>query len=432
MTQVNRKKNVADSTILLLIFLFSMNFMNYSNFILIAVLVACVLRLLMVTRSPFMVNRFDFLVLGFCFTYALIISVYDPDIVFWFRTYFILPVISYFIGRISYQIDLRSKGLGAASIMILLSYGLFLYGILNIYYRYQKGYDKIWTIAENRMCIDFWSGKDIWPTVEAYYFLFLTALLFYTLFRTKSRIGRLIYVICLLLSAFAALDTGSRTLPVLMIAVFVILSVQYLKSHKVQWIKKKSLIRLLTVTAVTVCIAYVMNAFEVRTLIEDSSLYRRMTSSEVSSVLDANGRGIRYMAVITDMPTHLFGNIDLGGNLNEGGLGSAHNTWLDIYKVAGVIPFLLFLWITVKMFSMLRFLIKSRGLFQREVLIFTSIVMIMNLQFLTESIFTGNMHIVQCYLIVWGLLNSYATDPHQGSIPLSTVPAGRAESGEVL
>lgn len=414
--QLKRKRNILDYGILLLIFLFSLNFLNYSNFILIGAFIACIIRLLMVSKSPFMVNLFDFLILAFCFTYALIISAHLSEMMFWFRTYFILPVISYFIGRISYQINRRSNGLESYNIIILLSFGLFLYGILNIYYRYQKGYNLIWTVAENRMCIDFWSDKDIWPTVEAHFFLFLTALLFYFMFQVKKRVYQLIYAICLLLSVFAALDTGSRTLLVLMTAVVAFLSVAYLKSKEILWQKKSRLLRIVTAVAVCVCILYFANAFDVRNLVEDSSLYQRLTSSEVSSVIDVNGRGIRYMAVISNMPTHPFGNIDLGGDLSEGGLGSAHNTWLDVYRVAGILPFILFLWISVRVYKMLRMLIKANGLFHREVLLFTSIMLIMNLQFLTEAIFTSNMHIVQCYMIVCGLLNAAAADPGYGRV----------------
>jgi hypothetical protein len=408
--QGGKRINALDLGILLLLFLFSLNFLNYSNYIILVLFAVTCVRMLMVSGNPFMVNQFDLFILLFCFTYALIKGIYYQDMVECYRTFLLLPVISFFIGRMLYQISRKFTVLEPKNIMLVLTFGTFLYGILNIYYRYQMGYNLIWNAAENRMCIDFWSNKDIWPTVEAHFFLLIAALLFYTIFLTKSTAFRIVYFICLSLTIFAALDIGSRTLLVLMILVFVLLLLQYLHSRGILWRKKRKLLLGLSVVTAYLCFAYLANSFGLRTLVEDSSLYRRMTSTEVSSVLDINGRGIRYMAVISDMPTHLFGNIDLGGDLSQGGLGSAHNTWLDIYKEVGVIPFILFLWITALIFGKLRMKVKTLGFFHPEVILFVSIILMLNLQFLTESIFTSNMHIVQCYLIICGMLNASTSE----------------------
>lgn len=411
--QERKRMNLPDFGILMLVFLFSLNFFNYSNYILLVLFVITCVRMLMITGSPFMVNQFDFLILLFCYSYAVIKGMYYPSLAECYRTFLLLPVLSFAIGRMLYRVSRTCTLVGPKNIMLTLAFGTFLYGILNIYHRYQMGYDLIWNEAENRMCIDFWSNNDIWPTVEAHFFLLVSALLFYAVFIVKSRRFKITYFICLSLTIFAALDIGSRTLMVLMILIFALFLLLYLRSRSVSWQKKSRLLFLLSVAAGCLCIAYLIDSFGVRTLVEDTSLYRRMTSSEISSILDVNGRGIRYMSVISDMPTHLFGNIDLGGSLSEGGLGSAHNTWLDIYKEVGVIPFVLYLWITALIFFRLKTMIRSFGLFRQETILFTSIILILNLQFLTESIFTSNMHIIQCYFIICGMLNADTSGKEQ-------------------
>ena len=142
----------------------------------------------------------------------------------------------------------------------------------------------------------------------------------------------------------------------------------------------------------------------------ESNFVLRLTGKtkydDVEGVLSIHGRDLRYKAVFDQMFTHLFGNIDLG-SIESGGLGSAHNTWLEILRVAGIVPFLLFIGWTIHSVKVLYWLVRNEGLINKEIAAPLVITIVITVQFLTESMFTLNTHLMNFYFMLVGILEAY-------------------------
>lgn len=157
-----------------------------------------------------------------------------------------------------------------------------------------------------------------------------------------------------------------------------------------------------------VIILFINDVWSIRTRIMESSFILRLTGGtdydDVDGLLSSNGRFIRYFQILEQAPTHLFGNIDLGGDVLDGGLGSGHNTWLDIYRVAGIIPFTLFLVWTVVLLKKAVRLYGQYGLFSQNCSVVLLILFIVEIQFLSESMFVLNTHLLNFYFLLAGFV----------------------------
>ena len=91
----------------------------------------------------------------------------------------------------------------------------------------------------------------------------------------------------------------------------------------------------------------------------------------------------------------------------SGGLGSAHNTWLEIFRIAGVVPFILFILWTIHSVKVLIKLVFTGGLINREYALPLIITIVITVQFMTESMFTLNTHLMNFYFMLTGMLEAY-------------------------
>lgn len=321
---------------------------------------------------------------------------------------FLLPLMAYYFGRIAAGADMGASDKGA--MFEILGFGTCVYGVLNLVKRYELGYQLIPWLNAGRMCADFWIGYDIVQTKEATYFLISACLLFYSFVIRKGRWRKLCYAAVTLALATVTLDIGSRTLLLIAVVIFgsesfVLLFIQK-QYHKTKW----KLVAGAGFVIFAVMILYSNDIWGIKTIYRDSIFYQRLSGNSYDSVnglLDINGRNDRYYLFFTQMLTHPFGGIQLGE------LGSAHNTFLDIYRLAGFIPFLIFAWFFLSMVRNQFRLVKETGFFYPETLLLASIMMGFAMQFMGESIVLLNPLILQIYFMVSGYLLSRV---HEGGL----------------
>lgn len=377
----------------ILLFLYGLNVFSRGMFCLLLVAVIVTIR----KKPSFYVLREDILFFFFqiCFTIFYCIN-YD-SVSF---DFLVLPFLAWYIGRV---LSSSPDKFGSMDKYILaLGFGTFVYGILNIVKRYQLGYQLISWLNAGRMCADFWAGYDIVQTKEATYFLLSICLLFYVYFVQKKKLLKITYILILIGAMFVTFDIGSRTILVLGLVLFMVqlaLYLQRMDKHKLK------VLCCLVVVLFVLLIAFEANVGGVKSLYMESNFYSRMSGDSydsVSGLFDINGRNSRYALFISQMIYYPFGGMELEG------LGSAHNTFLDIYRVTGVLPFVLFIWLVVRIVKNCIRWIRGTQLFEKDTIVMVAVFAGLLLQFFIESIEILNPMIFQIFLLISGMIISKA------------------------
>lgn len=380
-----------NSFLTILLFLYSLNIFSRGMICLLLVVAIVAIQ----QKPSFHAFHEDVLFFSFqiCFTIFYCINYGGASIDF-----LILPFAAWYIGRV---LSSNPEKFGSIEkYIIALGFGTFVYGILNIVKRYQLGYQLISWLNAGRMCADFWASYDIVQTKEATYFLLSICLLFYVYFIQKKRVLKIVYLFVLMGVAFVTFDIGSRTILILGFGLFIIQWVLYL--HRID---KHKLIILcgFIIVCVAFYFAFEANVGGIKDLYLDSNFYRRMSGNSYDSVnglFDINGRNSRYALMISQMVYYPFGGFELDG------LGSSHNTFLDIYRVAGAVPFILFGWLVLKIVKDCIRLVRNTQLFNRETIAIVAVFSGLILQFFIESIEVLNPMIFQIFLLISGMIVS--------------------------
>lgn len=415
--------NIKIILVLVTAFLFGINLYNKTSLFCVILLAVSVIQPGYRRIRKIRVSRYSLFIMAFLISYTVIEFFYRSDMQQVTVTYLVLPVAAYLAGHFLVKED--SGGSLYKKVIIYASAGFFVFGILNIVQRYADGYPDLWWVASGRMCANYWTGYEMWPTLEATYFLPLSGLLFYALFIQKSTLMKVFYLAAYLATIWAALDIGSRAVIALPLVMTIVFLFYYYRSARILQSRKMVLYVKLIMAALIAIILYSSNTAGIRDIVESSNLYSRLTGQSfdnVGGLFELNGRDVRYRIIVREMPTHLFGGIDLGGDIQEGGLGSAHNTWLDIYRMVGIIPFALFIICTIMLIVRMGYIIKTCSLFDERVMPLLSVLIIINIQFLSESMFILNTQLINFYFMLCGMVDCiYLTlrmEPAAGEKPV--------------
>lgn len=220
--------------------LWGCNILNKASFMLmllfVFVMTVCVLR-----RKKFGITKSGILLIFTLTSYALISSFYNEDILQSFITYLILPMMAYYTGYLLNDSVMMKEKAKLDLFVFSVSAGFAIYGMLNIYSRYQMGYNLLTWVAAGRLSIDFWRGNDVWPTLEATYFLPIVGIAFYMLVIVRGICKKIIFGALFVLALFCSLDVGSRTIIVLGGLIFIFCIYKFLTSNKVKASRKKTI-----------------------------------------------------------------------------------------------------------------------------------------------------------------------------------------------
>lgn len=383
--------------IYILLFLFAINVFDQAESVFTILFLASIisikqgLKIHRGNRKPS--NAFMVLVM-FSITYIGIALFYNTYSVLYVIKRAIYPLAAYYLGY-----ELCSKGdtvdsdISIKAIMSL-TFGFFIYGVLNYMQRVNTS-----ILGGYRTSIDFWNGAELMPTFESTFFLFTMSLTYYFIV-CKNKTVKIIGFTAVTISVIISFATASRTPIVLALGSAVIFEILLLLNNKVSAGRRnKSILRTLLLISL-IYTGFSFNIFGIQEKALGSELMFRMNNSSVNTLLDMSQRAIRYDYIFANFWSHLFGNIDMGN------LGSAHNTWLDIFRVSGIIPMFLYIVFTVQVISKLRQLWKF-GLFYREdCLVCVLIIVCSNALFFVESIIALNITYFWAYLIVCGMVEA--------------------------
>lgn len=376
------KMNVFEMIFINLLFLFCLNFMNKSNYIYIGLMLVFIVW--MYIKNIKISLTVEFLILTICFTtYFLIYQIYFSISIHSFITFWIGPILGYFIG---YHIVNMKGNLDISIVSFTIVWGMFIHGMLNIILFLVRG-------VKGRLIPDIWLGTDILATLQGTFFTLICSLFFYSLYHVKSKFTKIIFLAAMLFSIFSTLQTASRTLLLITGVVFVVNMIIYiyLNTTKFNKILKTTIKILLVVCVIIIC--YKSNFLKMKEIYEESELYKRI-NSEYQTNLDEDPRFDMYKTVAREMF-----NYPMGGNKMPF-IGYAHNLWLDTAKTVGIIPFfLLVLYTIMTLLTLIKF-IKNKYIQDDKKYLMASLYIGMILNFMVEPILEGvpYMFIMMCII----------------------------------
>lgn len=378
------KNGVLENIILFFIFLFSLNFMNKSNYLLLICFIFTLLYGYISKKKIYI--TIEFLILTICFTAYFIIYQYffqislQSFITFWFG-----PILGYFIGYIM----VSSVNCFKLTYRIIFSIvlGTFLHGVLNMAFFVNL------KVGEARVVTDIWLKSPIAATLQNIFFVMFISLLFYAFFICKKYYIKITLFIGTIFIIISTINTASRTILYIASIVFIINICLYVYLNKSQ---KKKVLKIIFFTSVLIIIFiifYKNNMFNIKTWYENSALALRFKSSEIDSANDPRFKA--QLEVIKNMLIYPMG----GGKINLS-IGYAHNLWLDVIRVGGLIPGVLLIMYTIGTIKTLIRFLKSKSIQNNIKYIILSIYFGLTLNFMTEPILDGvpYMFVMMCIL----------------------------------
>ncbi len=331
----------------------------------------------------------------FLLSYAFFQALYSGDNTS-YLSYFGFPFIFYLLGR---KINFSGIAESMYSFVFAPIFGLSIWGIINIVYTRFNG-DA--ALSAERMTIDFWSGEIMESSKEAAFFYLAACILGIIVWMKKLSV---VDIALFAMMAIGIMHTGTRGVVLTFAAVCMIGFIYFSHTKAIETkIKNKTIRRLLLIMLILV-IVLAVDLFGITTQITSSTFYLRMTgqfqNDSVDSIFDNNGRFKRYAAFFELAKSHPFGNFSLGD------LGSAHNTFFDIYRVGGFIPCIMFIGFMCNSFWRVVRIVKAHGLDREDIRLICAIIMGMLIVFMVESMMGLNIHTMRIYFFYVGILASY-------------------------
>ncbi|MEP3209503.1 MAG: hypothetical protein ABJN95_09960 [Maribacter sp.] len=374
----------------LLLFLYLLN--PYSiNF-----LFGYLLVVIVISKKTFLLKNVDknfLLLLVFSFTYAMFYAFKPSGGFQYVFVYALFPSSFYLLGKYIF-IKLEQDSSSIYYFLFLLGAVYSLTPLISVLLNIAEGgFGQI-----DRSLPLFWDGRILTATIMGSFFAFnmcIPALLI------VKKSGRNIFftagaVLVFLLSLACVLRIGSRT----QLAVFLIT----LLCSLVYIMPRQSIRRNLVIFALFFgTLSYIISnvSFD---LDQDwlSTFASRMENNGEGDIASGGGRTQRWVKSFEN----LFAK-PLGWDEKE--FGHSHNMWLDVLRVAGVIPFFLLLLFTLNSFIQIKSAlsqVKTNYAFNSQLLIYG---LAFFLVFMVEPVFEGLFTLFAIFCLFMGIVNKYRT-----------------------
>ncbi|MGM0792397.1 MAG: hypothetical protein ACQEUD_20050 [Bacillota bacterium] len=391
------KSKILDLIWLTVIFLFSINLLNKTNYIFLALLFVGLL--IVDYRKLRFKFTLDFIILSlFSLSYYIIFINYNETGINTMLFYLIGPVAAFFIGY--FIVERESNFILKTFLVIIL--GNFLYGSLNmITYFNTFGFNSV-----ERYVPDFWSGHEIGATLQGTYFTLVSSLLFFSFLLIKKRNKKVLSITIFfgtIFSIYSSLILGNRTLILVTVLVFGVNIIVFLILNKSNTLRNLKIFIFLMLFILILFVIYSNNIIGIRDFILNSQLNNRL--DEGVSLAD-DPRLIAYNKAISQILTYPFG----GYQMDIGGVSYVHNLWLDVSYATGIIPFFLLLLFSIKSILNLMYIIKNNSediLFKVFVI---SIFLGYLLNFMVEPILEGVPYMFLSFCLLAGMLRKHSDE----------------------
>lgn len=328
-----KKSNINKFLICSMLFAFSISLFNLAGYI----FALLVLMLMIIGTSSIKVGIEDIYIIAFSVCYFVFYWInYDIGIET-IIIFLIGPWSAFWLGK-TYIANYNSSK-EFIQFLIVLSLGMFIHGLLNWLAYMNSSHMEYYDYY--RQSVDIWRGTIVNVNTTGMYFTFFTGICLGVIFTKQSYKMKLFALTMVTSSLAATVFFASRTL--LYIAGIIVLwqSGKLLLSSKLLFRKKIVLIELLICAAFILLYIYINNVWGLNDAFNSLKLVQRISAGETTS------RWSVWTVFFDNMNfmDHMFGGGDL---LENTPLNYMHNMWLDVYNVAGILPFILLVVITFR------------------------------------------------------------------------------------
>lgn len=383
----------------ILLFLFSFRFLNKNNTFLLLYVGMSFLIAIMKRKLIFSKEGVVLLLYGL-FYYFVAIHWGESSNLTFFLTVGIGAPLMYFAGQ-QYLYWATDREKTYRKICWTIAVGMFLFAILSylkngVIYNFEPGRDL-------RQVPDLWLGNaSLWQATNINgYCVIAIVISMLSLFQKSGVLNRLLSVILLFGSIYLALITAGRTNLFLVILVIVaFLGLRFVIRRDYQIERRGTLNRIVLLIIGVLGIQVVLLNFErLLVYLPMDAFFQRMSNHQLS--LGEDGRWEMWQKVIEDIPTHFWGNIT--------SVDLAHNLYLDVARVAGVVPmFLLFLFTIMCLVTMWKLLKDER--YNTDFRIFNGVLILSMLaSFMIEPVMTAKPFIFIAFCMICGMQRQLVT-----------------------
>lgn len=276
--------------------------------------------------------KFDYislLLIGFSLSYFFSVLFYEGTSYNTIMKYAIYPWACYVLG---YNLIRIKKNLSVTGFSKIIFLGFFLHGFFNLLASIiQYGID-----FNNpfRLAWDFWQNRQISVTTASLYYTPMVLWAVGSLFGNQKKESKVVSVLIISVGLFATVLYQNRTLILAGLVIVVTALVFVTFDKNISKKTKNKLFACAGLAIVLLIVVWVTNIGGIQSLLENTSFFARLK--------DAKGQSrtmIWKSFIFGDAWKYPFGGskVSLYGNQQF-----VHNTWLDIYRRTGFIPFLTF------------------------------------------------------------------------------------------
>lgn len=300
---------------------------------------------------------------------------------------------------LSYNMRLRNRAIGVTAFTVFIAFGFFLHGMLNLSSSIKVFGSSL--VNNHRWAYDFWQNRAITVTTASLYYTPFTVLSIGAILFSSKKLLRIFSPVAIGMALYASLLYQNRTL-ILACALVAGLDILLLMLDPyVPPEKKRRVYAALTAGVLLVVIAFLANIGGLRDTIMGSSLMNRMSGEKQDRTT------IWFSFLFGEAWKYPFGGTKAVLYANR---TYVHNTWLDTFRRAGFIPFLLLVIFTLRsVFHVMEFKRLGRLTGEDSCMIISLLAGTM-LSFMVEPVIEANPYVFYLPILVMGAVNAHNQD----------------------
>lgn len=334
---------------------------------------------------------------SFCLLYTVTLWMREDCLTsYYLLTYGLSPLAAYISGYL--LPDGAALHRDASRYIWILLAGRFLHGTLNVLTCAVRFGSAVW---RQRSVIDCWTGGAVAATLQGTFYTMALSCLFLAIVPPDPWQKRRLYRLALLAAALGtvgfSLMTATRTalllLPLLLLLNLCYYTIYWL--HRGEWRMIMTGWRRTVIFLLLLYLAYRGNVGGLRTAIEGTALFSRLSVESATAVADQN-RIRQLLWIGGQVPAYPFGGMPASW-------GYAHNLWLDTARRTGWIPALSLLVFTIGVIRTLRRVLADPALPLWNRFLLFSVLTGSALQFWLEPILEGAPFYFAAVCLIAGL-----------------------------
>lgn len=302
------------------------------------------------------------------------------------QNYLLLPLAAYAMGWCATEQG-REKLTALRDHILAIALGFGLYACLN--FSVNLGNDRY-------QLIDFWTGSFRTATGSGFLNTMLFSIAVYSVFLEKRKAVRFLLLTATAVCLLYMFILGTRTQIVILAATFSLgFFLLTLERNNVVW-TLRCLAGMLCLSAL-VMVAYAADFMGLAQFVEQSNLLARFTQQE--SILQADSQRLAdFRAGMQALYDHPFGSSSAG---------YFHNIWLDVSRMAGIIPVVLLFCYHIRISAHGLWIFADRQTDQPTRYLTLLVYCGVLLNFLVEPVLEGIPNFFLAFCIINGLVDSY-------------------------